>query len=266
MKLDWKLVSAFGAGAVLACGIVYFSVKPAVIAPEAVRRPAPAPKTRTVTSLPVARAKVPTAPLLAPPVEVPIREKPSPMPPPVRHDKPAIARYEPLPAPASKPVENVPAENVSLPAQPPVQPKVETHVAPTVTLTSGTVLAVRLAQTLSSARNQPGDSFVAILTQPLVVGEWVIAERGARAEGRVVEIAQSAQGAAQMQVSIDRVALSDGQTLRVRTEPYAATVSNGIFFRKAAEIPEESRLTFRVLDPITVTERVSQYARRDAAP
>lgn len=255
MKLDWKLASAFATGAVLACGIVYFSVKPAVIVPEIARRPAP--RAQAVTPAPIAKAEIPpaTPPRVAKALHVPIREKPSPMPPPVKHEKPAIVARVPEtpPQPLSKPVENVPAQNVSLPAL----PKVETRPAPTVTLTPGTVLAVRLGQTLSSARNQSGDSFFATLTQPLVVDGWVIAERGARAEGRVVDLAQAVQGGSRMEISIVRVALSDGQTLRVHTQPYAASVSSGVFFRKAAEIPVESRLTFRVLDPITITERIN---------
>lgn len=264
MKLDWKLASAFATGAVLACGIVYFSVKPAVIAPEALPRPAPTPKAPASQPVLVAKAMIPPAPAPAPrvaEVHVPIREKPSPMPPPVKREKPPlVARAETPPQPAppvSKPVENVPAQNVSLPAQPPAPPTVESRVAPTVTLKPGTVLAVRLGQTLSSARNQPGDRFFATLTQPLVADGWVIAERGARVDGRVVDIAQAVQGGSRLEISIVRVALSDGQTLRLHTEPYAASVSNGVFFRKAAEIPIESRLTFRVLDPITITERVN---------
>jgi hypothetical protein len=192
-------------------------------------------------------------------LHVPIREKPSPMPPPaVTHEKPAIAQYHSPPPvipepPAPKPIENVPAENVSLPAQP--QPKAEARSAPTVILMAGTILAVRLGQTLSSARNRPGDNFSATLTQPLVAGGWVIAERGARVDGRVVDLGQSVQGDAHLGISIERVVLSDGQTLRLRTDSY--TAASGVFLRKAAEIPVESRLTFRVLDPITVTERIN---------
>jgi hypothetical protein len=250
VKLDRKLVSAFAAGIVLACGIVYFSVKPAVIVPQPVRPPAPTPKARPSTRIaeapPVLAVKVPK------PAHVPIREKPSPMPPPVRHEQPAIAPYEPPSVAASKPIENVPAQNVSLPAQPPAAPKAETRVAPTVTVTSGTVLAVRLGQMLSSARDRPGDSFYATLTQPLVVDGWVIAERGARVEGRIVDMGQSVQGAAHLGISMIRVALSDGQILRLHTDSY--TVASGL---QAAEIPVQSRLTFRVLEPITITERLN---------
>lgn len=279
MYIKWQRVSAFAAGAVLASGIVYFSVRPTDTVPDLVKTPAPkaeARKPQVVPKAPVAVAKteIPSAPpsVAAPkPVHVQVREKPSPMPPPVRHDKPAIARYEPpvMPGtseakpssapvePEPKPVENVPAKNVLLPA-----PVTQTRVAPSVTLRAGEVLAVRIGQPLSSALNQPGDSFVATLTEPLIVDGWVIAERGARAEGRIVdaEPAGRVKGVAHLEISIVRVALSDGQSIRIRTEPYVRDGSAGligIFARKAAEIPVDSRLGFRLLDSIAITERVN---------
>ena len=111
--------------------------------------------------------------------------------------------------------ENVPVQNVSL-------PNTEARVPPSVTLAAGTLLSVRIGETLSSARNQVGDIFLATLTQPLVVEGWVIAERGARVEGRVVEAAQAGRvkGASHLGISLVRLATSDGQYVRVRTEPF----------------------------------------------
>jgi hypothetical protein len=112
-------------------------------------------------------------------------------------------------------------ENVSLPA-PPSTPNVEARVPHTVTLAAGTNLQVRIGETISSSRNQPGDSFLATLTQPLVIDGFVIAERGARLEGRVVEAttAGRGRGVSHLAVSILRIATADGQNIRVRTEPY----------------------------------------------
>ncbi len=193
MNVNWKLVSAFATGAVLASGIVYFAVRPvstgSVDSPKPVVTPAIAPK--PVAAPPVAEIASASAP---PPARVPqrlsrvpIREKPSPMPPPVRHQKEeVIARNDPpkptppvepkpdppppaaapaiVAAPAPAPPQNVPVQNVSLPA-----PNVEVRVPHTVTLAVGTVLPVRIGETLSSAHNQPGDTFLATLTQPLVL-------------------------------------------------------------------------------------------------
>jgi hypothetical protein len=222
--------------------------------------------------------KTPPAPAR---VHVPVREKPSPLSPPVRRPKQEVviarnlppatpAPVEPAPTPAippapapgapPQPVEKVPVQNVSLP-----HPSPEVRVPHTVTLTAGTVLPVRIGETLSSARNQPGEIFLATLTQPLVIDGWVIAERGARVEGRIVDATPGGRlrGAPHLEVSIVRVALSDGQNIRIRTEPYVRDggSSNGIIGafsgRKSAEIPVETRFAFHVLDSLTITERVN---------
>ena len=49
------------------------------------------------------------------------------------------------------------------------------------------LIPVRLIDGLSSERNRPGDVFTATLEKELVAGEFVIAERGARVEGRVID-------------------------------------------------------------------------------
>ena len=69
------------------------------------------------------------------------------------------------------------------------------------------MLPVRIGETLSSARNQAGDTFLATLTQPLVINDWVIAERGARVEGRIVDATQGGRvrGVPHLEVSIVRV-------------------------------------------------------------
>jgi hypothetical protein len=213
-------------------------------------------------------------------VHLPIREKPSPMPPPVRRPKqelviarnlppPSPAPVEPAPTPAPPtpptaaaappPAEKVPVQNVSLP------PPAEVRVPPTVTISAGTVLPVRIGETLSSARNQAGEVFLATLTQPLVLNGWVIAERGARVEGRIVDATQGGRlrGTPHLEVSIVRVTLSDGQTIRIRTEPYvrdgnsAAGIFGDLVGHKPAEIPVETRVAFHVLDSVTITERVN---------
>lgn len=327
MKLNWKLVAAFATGAVLASGIVYFGVRPdgtPVAAPivEAPKPPLPPVVTQTVPPPPPQPvvAQVPASIH-----HVPVREKPSPMPPPVRRrPEVVIAKPEvviaknvpppvdpvpqtappPVPAPPlvvapppRAPSEIVPVQNVSLPAS-----NVETRVPHTVTLAAGTSLPVRIGETLSSARNQPGDTFLATLTQPLVIDGWIIAERGARVEGRVVDASQAGRvkGASHLGISIVRLATADGQNIRIRTEPFvkdaasstgtdAAKIGGGAAIGaiigaiagggkgaaigagaggavgagdvlltrgKPAEIPVETRVSFRVQDSVTITERL----------
>jgi hypothetical protein len=319
VNLNRKLATAFATGAVLASGIVYFAVQPSInVEPS---RPESIAQT-TVPPPPAAPTPAPPAPRVAAVPPAPVHEKRSPMPPPVRRERPvAIAPYEapvtppsptrpvpvvapeppppaPVPIPAPIPVApSVPVENVSLPA-----PNVQTRVPNTVTLADGTVLAVRIGETLSSARNQAGDTFLATLTQPLVIDGFVIAERGARLEGKVVDVSQAGRvsGVAYLRISLARLATADGQNIRIRTEPFvkqasrstgtdAAKIGGGAALGaiigaiagggkgaaigagaggavgagdvlltrgQAAEIKVETRVSFRVQDSITITERL----------
>jgi len=311
LNLNWKLASAFATGAVLASGIVYFAVRPQDVPTREVARDAPRP--------PVPVSKKPDA------IPGSVLEKPSPMPAPARPRKQVfVARNNPPPAPPPAvepkpelppapptpaapvvppaPAENVPVQNVSLPAPNAPPPVSEARVPHTVTLTAGTTLPVRIGEKLSSAHNQVGDIFLATLTQPLVIDGWVIAERGARAEGRVVDTtpAGRVKGVAHLGISIVRLATADGQNIRIRTEPYvqdgptstgtdAAKIGAGAAIGaiigalagggkgagigagaggatgtgdvlltrgKPAEIPVETRVSFKVQESVTITERL----------
>jgi len=162
---------------------------------------------------------------------------------------------------------------------------------------------VRIGETVSSARNQPGDSFMATLDRPLVIDGFIIAEKGSRVEGRVAEAepAGRARGLAHLGIELVRISTSDGQHVRIRTEPYrkdgpsstgtdAAKIGAGAVIGaaigalagggkgaaigagvggaagtgdvlltrgKPADIPVETRLTFRVQDPVTITEKLN---------
>jgi hypothetical protein len=201
----------------------------------------------------------------------------------------------PAPTPAPPPSNNVPVQNVSLPAP-------QTRVPNVVTLAAGTMLPVRIGETLSSARNQTGDSFLATLTDPLVIDGWIIAIRGARLEGRVVDSAQAGRvrGVSYLRISVIRLATADGQNIRISTEPYvrngptstgtdAAKIGGGAALGaiigaiagggkgaaigagaggaagagdvlltrgKPAEIPVETRVSFKVQDSVVITEKL----------
>ncbi|HWR17827.1 MAG TPA: hypothetical protein VN577_23560 [Terriglobales bacterium] len=64
-------------------------------------------------------------------------------------------------------------------------------VPSSITIPAGTVVAVRLQNTVSSATAQPGDSFDAVLDEALVVKGQTVAPRGAPVTGRVVEAKSS---------------------------------------------------------------------------
>ena len=89
-----------------------------------------------------------------------------------------------------------------------------------MTLSSGTLLNVRLAESLSSDRVQAGDAFSATLDQPLVVEGFVIAERGARVHGKVIsaEKAGRTKGLAQLSLQLTQLNTADGQKIPIQTE------------------------------------------------
>jgi len=118
----------------------------------------------------------------------------------------------PTPAPQPEPVAQQPE---------PVPPAVQVQPAPPtqVTLKAGTVILARTGQGLSSAHNSAGDGFIATLDQPLVVDGWVIAERGARVEGKVVE-AGHGSGESHLAVVLTQLRTSDGQRVPIETETF----------------------------------------------
>ncbi len=83
---------------------------------------------------------------------------------------------------------------------------------------------MRLVDGLSfRSRNAPGDAFLATLDQELVVDGFVIAERGARVEGRVVasDRGGKVQGVAStLAVALTRLHLSDGQNVAIQTDSF----------------------------------------------
>jgi hypothetical protein len=170
-----------------------------------------------------------------------------------------------------------------------------------VTIPAGTLVSARLAETLSTEKAQTGDTFTATLDKPLVVDGLVIAERGARAEGRVTEAVQAGRlrGVASLSIQLVRLLTSDGQRIDIHTDAFrkegettkgqdAAKVGGGAGIGAAigaiagggkgaaigaaiggaagagtvaatrgrpAVLPVETRIDFRISQPVTVTEK-----------
>jgi len=255
--MNWQIAVAFAAGAVLASGIVYLTVRPMSL-PQAQSiadvRPASEPPAAPAPSIPAPETSAPSpeaphASPVAPPAEMApkpapqhprlsrtsIREKPSPMPPAVhRENLPVVARnQETNPAPAPEPQPPQPAE-IAPPSPPPpvsspvapvvakVAPEPEGRVPHTVVLAAGTPLVVRIGETVSAAHNQVGDTFFATLERQLVIAGFIIGERGARVIGKVIQAVPSGRGGgvSHLAVELERLSTSDGQRVAIRTDPY----------------------------------------------
>jgi hypothetical protein len=275
-------------------------------APVVAQTPAPAPE--PAAPAPPARPS-PVAAKKAKPVRQPSTAgNPEPV---------AVAQNEPAPAPVAAPAAEPPQEApapqtqpVPVDAPPPARAEPENATPPPpsppephkVTLNAGLLLPVRLVDGLSSERNAPGDAFIATLDQELVVDGFVIAERGARVEGRVVSSDRGGKvkGVAGIAVELTRLHTADGQNVAFETESFerhaapdrgadvkkvaagaaigsavgamagggkGAAIGAGVgggagaggvmlTRGKPATLPSETRISFRLRTPVTLTERL----------
>ena len=215
----------FAAGAVMAATTVYFVMKkepaplpvpeqPVVQAPiePEVSPPAPATEPGRVVQKPAPPVRPGTKGRASPvAVAAPAPEPPAPQEPPA---PPEIAvEQTPAPPPA--------AVSAPEPAPPPREPN-------KVTLLPGTLVTVRLSERLASDKNAPGDLFAATLDQPLIADGFVIAERGARVEGKVAEVQEAGRvkGLATLSVQLVALKISDGQQVGISTDPFEKKASS----------------------------------------
>lgn len=222
-----------------------------------------------------------------------------------------IARDE---MPAVRPPQAPVAQVIPAPAQSAVTPPVRSEPEPAqppaplppppprnVTLQAGMLIPARTVESLSSDRNAVGDTFTATLDQPLVVDGLVIAERGARLEGKVVQAQRAGRlkGLSDLAVVLTQVTTSDGQRVVIETDSFekhgesstkenvakigggaalgaiigavagggkgagigtavggaAGTAGAAATHGKAVTLPPETRINFRLRNPVTITER-----------
>jgi hypothetical protein len=339
--VQMKPVITFVLGALLATAIALFVVKqepapaPVVESPVAATTPAPVDP-QPINSEPVEPEPAPIA--AAPPrsttsrIAPARRETRASTPPPrkePRRESPTFSSTSTSQSPvASAPANNTPSTQTAqqqsnttsttvgsqggppqttlhMPPPPSAiseRPAAPVRVPKTVTIPAGTLLSVRVDERLSSETVQMGDSFRASLDQPLVVDGAVIAERGARVEGRIANADRGGRvrGTASMGLELVRLNTADGQRVRLQTEGFTkqaerstkkdaakvgigaglgaaigaiagggkgaaigagiggAAGAGGVMATRgeAVEIPSETRLTFRLQEAITLTEKL----------
>ncbi|MBI3933795.1 MAG: hypothetical protein HY316_03830 [Acidobacteria bacterium] len=202
-RLRQELVSARQSAVERAAPPPAASLAPATVAPviPAEKKPVPAP---------VAAAKKPASPAPA---------KPNYTQPAKELTPPVAARTEPLPAPVARvmPTDVIPAEPLPFPASEPLAPPQLARIR--ATIASGTVLTVRLLDTLNTDRNQSGDRFRASLEEPIISEGNVIVPRGTTVEGRIVDAQQAGRvkGVAEMTLELSQLRLSSGETVVLET-------------------------------------------------
>jgi hypothetical protein len=91
-----------------------------------------------------------------------------------------------------------------------------------ITVPYGTMLAVRLTQTLSSDLNQPGDTFLASLASPIVIGNKVIIPEGAGIKGKIVDARNARRFSRRSALVIEVTQLAyHGKTYELRSNQYS---------------------------------------------
>jgi hypothetical protein len=98
-------------------------------------------------------------------------------------------------------------------------------VKETITIPAGTVITVRLGETLSSKSSSAGQGFAATVAEPVVVEGKTVIEKGAAARGSVVDAKAMGhfKGGALLEVKLDSVTI-DGKDTSVQTGMVARSV------------------------------------------
>jgi hypothetical protein len=96
-----------------------------------------------------------------------------------------------------------------------------------ITVPAGTVVAVRLQNSVSSATANPGDVFEAVLDEPLIVKGETVAEKGAAVTGRVVEAKSSGRlhNSGYLRLTLASITLG-GKSVPVQTSSLFAKGAN----------------------------------------
>jgi hypothetical protein len=126
----------------------------------------------------------------------------------------SIDAYPPPPADAPPPAADAAPQAATQSDAP------QSAVPQRLTLPAGAVIPVRVQQWLSSDQNHAGDTFGAVLDQPLIVNGWVVARRGQTVTGRVVLAQKSGHGNSESKLGVELSLLTvvDGQQLPVSTQ------------------------------------------------
>jgi len=123
------------------------------------------------------------------------------------------------PAVSAAPRPSVPAASSPAPLAPVAPPPPPPPPPRTFTLAEGAALAIQTTQTLSTRTNTAGEQFGAVLVDPIVSGDWVVARQGADVGGVVVVSNKGGRvkDVAELEIAVTTLTLADGQRIAVET-------------------------------------------------
>jgi hypothetical protein len=130
---------------------------------------------------------------------------------------------EQAPADKADPSDQEPQSSIDSPSSeapvPAPGPATQPHV---VTLAAGTTVSVRLGETLSTDHNYTGDTFRATLMSPIILGGFIIADRGSKVLGRVVNSQSGGRvaGFSDLTLVLTEINTTDGQRVQIETTTF----------------------------------------------
>ncbi len=130
----------------------------------------------------------------------------------------ALAPVQATPAPAVQPapVQTVAQTPAPTPTPPPPPPPPVTVEVP-----SGTVISVRMIDSIDSSVNRAGEEFAASLEAPVVVGDKVVIQRGADARVRLNQVSSAGHVQGRSDLQLELVSLTaNGTTYNVTSGYY----------------------------------------------
>lgn len=154
-------------------------------------------------------------------------------------------------SPDAKPVRMAPFEGVAQPGMAP----------------AGTLLTVQLRSSLSASTARPGDTFLAVVAEPLLIDGKTLVDSGTLVKGRVESTRLESDHSPQL--SYLRLALTsvDVRSRKVPLETSSlfarATAMNGSPRSTSVRLQRGHRLTFRLTAPLILSD---QYRIASAAP
>jgi len=154
-------------------------------------------------------------PVLSQPPASPTTVAPSAANPPAQLAPSSSAQY----AGPSVPQQATASPNAPTPASPAPPAAVPQRQPMTVTLEAGTPLTVRLDETLSTNTNYTGDTFRATLESPIIRDGYIIADRGSKVLGTIVnaEKAGRLSGVPELTLALKEINTTDHQQVQVET-------------------------------------------------
>jgi hypothetical protein len=140
--------------------------------------------------------------------------------------EPDLAPPAPNPTPVPVASSDRTQQVISEPTPPSLQPAPVT-TTDSYTFPVGTDLTIRTTAAIDTDRNKVGDKFEAVLEDPLIVGNQVVAPRGSEVDGTIAYARQSGKVTGQSELILELTALKiNGKSYVIRTSDYRQVTSS----------------------------------------